>query len=110
MAKQGIDILLQTIIFTCVKQMEKYRDRVNWLVLTEKDLLCVCLEARHISIPPAAESGRDLHPVAIMCFCAERRPSRRLALRSCAQLQDPKPPQGLLSSALSLCMEHLWYS
>lgn len=69
MAKQGIDILLQTIIFTCVKQMEKYRDRVNWLVSTEKDLLCICLEAGHISIPPAAESGRDLYPVAIMCFC-----------------------------------------
>lgn len=69
MAKQGIDILLQTIIFTCVKQMEKYRDRVNWLVSTEKDLLCICLEAGRISIPPAAESGRDLYPVAIMRFC-----------------------------------------
>lgn len=58
MAKQGIEILLQTIIFTCMKQMEKYWDRVNWLVSTEKDLLCICWEARHISIPSPGESRR----------------------------------------------------
>lgn len=66
-AKQGLEILLQTVIFICVKQMEKYWGRVNWLVQTEKNL-CICWEARHISILPTRESRRDVLPVEIMRF------------------------------------------
>lgn len=103
MAKQGIEILLQTIIFTCMKQMEKCWDRVNWLVSTEKDLLCICWEARHVSIPPTGESRIDVYPVEIMCFAlwvtayvhvhtVEVRAAPALQPRSSPGSADARPP------------------
>lgn len=122
-AKQGIEISLQTIIFTCVKQMEKYWDRVNWLVSTEKDLLCICWAARRVSIPPTGGSRRDVYPVEITCFSlwvtahvhahtVEVRAAPALQPRCipspCLPCSHGQAAQGMPCSAPSSALAHGW--